>query len=120
MQSSVLVKVVVVLLCCNPYTEHTDDGDDDLHIFDDADADFTVNWSLPIVGNIVHDLISYQASRYYEGSKDIGEAVFHTPFLRKLSAVDACYHVTLKVTWQNVPTALNKKQHSLNTIHHRK
>ena len=30
-------------LCCNPYTEHTDDGEDDLHMFDDADADFTLN-----------------------------------------------------------------------------
>ena len=34
-------------LCCNPYTENTDDGDDDdLHMFDYADADFTGNWSL--------------------------------------------------------------------------
>ena len=30
-------------LCCNPYTEHTDHGDDYLHIFDDADADFTID-----------------------------------------------------------------------------
>ena len=52
------------MLCCNPYTEHTDDGDDDLQIFDDADA---VNRSLPIVA--VHGLTTYQASRYYEGSK---------------------------------------------------
>ena len=53
-------------LCCNPCTDHTDDGDDDLHMSDDADA---VNWSLPIVENTVHGLISYQASRYYEVSK---------------------------------------------------
>ena len=34
-------------LCCNPYTENTDGGDDDdLHMFDYADADFTGNWSL--------------------------------------------------------------------------
>ena len=30
-------------LCCNPYTEHKDDGDNYLHIFDDADADFTID-----------------------------------------------------------------------------
>ena len=35
-------------------------------MFDDADA---VNWSLPIVEDTVHGLISYQASRYYEVSK---------------------------------------------------
>ena len=34
-------------LCCNPYTENTDDDDDDdLHMFDYAEADFTGNWSL--------------------------------------------------------------------------
>ena len=33
-------------LCWNSYTENTDDGDDDLHMFDYADADFTGNWSL--------------------------------------------------------------------------
>ena len=32
--------------CCNPYTEHIDDGDDYLHMFDYTDTDFTVNWSL--------------------------------------------------------------------------
>ena len=54
-------------LCCNPYTEHTDDGDDDdLHMFDDTYADFMFNWALPIVENTVHGLISYQASWYYE------------------------------------------------------
>ena len=31
-------------LCCNPDTENTDDGDDDdLHMFDHADAYFTGN-----------------------------------------------------------------------------
>ena len=30
-------------LCCNPYTENTDDDDDDLHMFDYAEADFTGN-----------------------------------------------------------------------------
>ena len=31
-------------LCCNPYTENTDDGDDDdLHMFDYVDAYFTGN-----------------------------------------------------------------------------
>ena len=40
-------------LCCNPNTEHTDYGDGDLYMFDYADADFTLNWSLPIVKNIV-------------------------------------------------------------------
>ena len=64
-------------LCCNPYPEHTDEG---LHMFDDADADFTVNWSLPIVENIVRDLISYQASWYFEGSKDIAEAEYYKSF----------------------------------------
>ena len=31
--------------CCNPYTENTDGGDDDddVHMFDYADADFTGN-----------------------------------------------------------------------------
>ena len=69
-------------LCCNPYTENTDDGDDDdddLHMFDYADADFTGNWSL-WTRNLVHDLISYQASWYYEGTKDIGEAVHQKSF----------------------------------------
>ena len=64
-------------LCCNPYPEHTDEG---LHMFDDAGADFTVNWSLPIVENIVRDLISYQTSWYYEGSKDFAEAEYHKYF----------------------------------------
>ena len=35
-------------LSYNSYTEHTNDGDDDLHMFGDADVDFTANWSLPL------------------------------------------------------------------------
>ena len=47
-------------LCCNPYTEYIDDGDDDdLQMFDDADA---VNRSLPIVENTVHGLMSIISS----------------------------------------------------------
>ena len=61
-------------------------------MFDDADAD---NWSLPIVEDTIHGLISDQASWYYEVSK--GYSV-----LWKLSDVGAFCHVTLKVTWQNV------------------
>ena len=59
--------------------------------------------------NLVHDLISYQASRYYEGSKGIGEAVYHKVFfLWKFSAVDAFCHVTLKVTCKMYPQHLIK------------
>ena len=58
-----LVEVIGWLLFCDPYTEHTNDCDDgDLHMFGDAHAAFTGNWSLPIVENTIHGLISYQAS----------------------------------------------------------
>ena len=39
---------------------------------------------LIIVENLVHDLLSHQASWYYEGSKDIGEAVYHKSFVMKI------------------------------------
>ena len=105
-------------LCCNPYTEHTEQGDDDLQMFDDIDA---VNPSLPVVENTVHDLVSHQASWYYEGSKGYWwSSVSKSFFVWKLSDVGAFCRVTFKVTWQNVPTALNLKKHSVNTICHRK
>ena len=39
---------------------------------------------LIIVENLVHDLISYQASWCYEGSKDIGEAAYHESFFNEI------------------------------------
>ena len=49
----------------------------------------------------------------YKGQKDIGEAIYHKYFSLKLSAVGAFRHVTLKVTRQNVPTALNSLRPSI-------
>ena len=105
-------------LCCNPYTEHTEHGDDDLQMFDDIDA---VDPSLPVVENTVHGLISYQASWYYEGSKGYWWSSVSKSFLYENLVM-----LVHSVVWhskspeKNVPTALNLKKHSLNTICHRK
>ena len=104
-------------LCCNPCTDHIDDGGDDLQMSDDADA---VNRSLPIVENTVHGLISYQASWYYEVSKGYWwSSVSQVSFYENLVMLvhSGTWHSKLP---DKMYTALNLKKHTVNTMYHRK
>ena len=94
-------------LCCNPYTEHKDDGDDYLYMFDDAGADCTVNWSLWRTSSLIWHHIKLHDTM--KGPEISEKQCIMRLFLWKFSALGAFCHVALKVTWQNVPTALDIK-----------
>ena len=96
-------------LCCNPYTENTNDGiDDDLHMFDYADADFTGNWSLWETSSMIWYHIKPHDTM--KGPKILVKQCIKSLFFSwKLNAVDAFCHVTLKVAYKMYPQHLIKK-----------
>ena len=94
-------------LCCNPYTENTDGGDDDdLHMFDYADADFTGNWSLWRTSSMIWYHIKPHDTM--KGPKILVKQCIKSLFSWKFNAVDAFCHVTLKVAYKMYPQHLIK------------
>ena len=86
-------------LCCNPDTENTDDGDDDdLHMFDYADAYFTGNWSLWRTSSMI--LYHIKPHDIKKGPKILVKQCITSLFLWKFNAVGASCHVTLKVAYK--------------------